>query len=916
MVPFTSQMIDLSLYRQRVGVFNNNRKRRSEKVSNAGNCVPDIGFLSILKFLIFLFIYLYFAICMFGMMVCMLRECKLHSFTINRFHRISEQEHLHSCLTHSKLLSVVLVYFLLKRDLLSYRFFGIYFGIISKLSFQEFSIRRSPVHVSTSRFIIQNLSVMATGCLMWIVSINSALIVIANPSILNPGPGSMTSNSINVTSFNVQGLIPFSQLNEQHPSLDITKLCELNFYLANSKPDILMLNETWLKKAISTSEIFPSDYKIFRLDRSPQTHPPDQNNPNKFRKSGGGVLIAIRHNLDIISTKLESTCSAEMLGVTIKFRDGRKIILCSFYRVGTLGIDNHREFCDYIRKVRCRRGVCGIIVAGDLNMPGIDWANFSSSKHVDQLFLDSFSNFGLEQLVSCPTHIRGNILDLVLTDKLQFVSNLEVTDINKPCKSDHFAINFKIRAKVKRIKTSKRNAYNFKRADWVNLNSSLRDIDWERELAGDMEIAWSKFKSILFSKINDHVPIIKIGGQLQPPWFDAETHQLCRKKERLHSIYKNTEDALLQRDRYLKFSKCRKDFKELVSKKLGDSFDDSEDSNLITKKFWSYVKATSKNTRIPEMVHLDDVYKTDRSEQAHLFNNYFQRQFSEPSQYDIPIEDELHDEWLINFEASHVLTILKNLNPNKAIGPDKISGRVLKNCCHVLSIPLSILFQKSYCSGVLPSEWKLANIVPVHKKGSKSDEQNYRPISLTSLVVKVLERIVRDNLMSKCSDMLDGRQHGFLPEKSCSTQLIQFCDSLSLSLNKNIRSDVIYFDFAKAFDSVNHDLILQKLKCFYGINGKLLAFIRNYLKDRWQAVVVDGLVSSSLRVLSGVPQGSILGPSLFVLFINDISIGLSPGTNIMLYADDTKIWREMNDENDFHTMQKDIDYLLGLSEIK
>ena len=179
----------------------------------------------------------------------------------------------------------------------------------------------------------------------------------------------------------------------------------------------------------------------------------------------------------------------------------------------------------------------------------------------------------------------------------------------------------------------------------------------------------------------------------------------------------------------------------------------------------------------------------------------------------------------------------------------------------------------------------------MHKKGSKTEVQNYRPISLTSLVVKFMERIIRDELMLKCGDLIDHRQHGFLPEKSCCTPLTQFCDSLSLSLNKNIRSDVVYFDFAKAFDSVNHDLILHKLKYSYQIDEKFLAFITNYLSDRWQSVVVHGSTSSRLQVLSGVPQGSILGPSLFVLFINDISNGLSPGTNIMLYADDTKIWR-------------------------
>ena len=204
----------------------------------------------------------------------------------------------------------------------------------------------------------------------------------------------------------------------------------------------------------------------------------------------------------------------------------------------------------------------------------------------------------------------------------------------------------------------------------------------------------------------------------------------------------------------------------------------------------------------------------------------------------------------------------------------------------------------------------MAHVVPVHKKGSKANVQNYRPISLTSLVMKSMEKIIRDELMFRCNAFLDDRQHGFLPGKSCCIQLIGFCDSLAISLNKNIRSDVIYFDFAKAFDSVNHDLILKKLKSTFNIDGFMLGFLKNYLKDRKQSVVLGNSISSALPVLSGVPQGSIIGPSLFVLFINDIGSGLTDGTNVCLYADDTKIWREIVHENDHLILQKDIDYLM------
>ena len=143
--------------------------------------------------------------------------------------------------------------------------------------------------------------------------------------------------------------------------------------------------------------------------------------------------------------------------------------------------------------------------------------------------------------------------------------------------------------------------------------------------------------------------------------------------------------------------------------------------------------------------------------------------------------------------------------------------------------------------------------------------------------------------------------------------MVDFCDSLALSLNDKIRTDIIYFDFAKAFDSVNHDIMLSKLKNQFGIDGKLLRFFVEYLKDRFQRVTINNEQSSDLRVNSGVPQGSILGPLLFILFLNDIAIGLTDGTSITYYADDTKIWRRIYKMDDHYILQGDIDKLLNWS---
>jgi hypothetical protein len=175
--------------------------------------------------------------------------------------------------------------------------------------------------------------------------------------------------------------------------------------------------------------------------------------------------------------------------------------------------------------------------------------------------------------------------------------------------------------------------------------------------------------------------------------------------------------------------------------------------------------------------------------------------------------------------------------------------------------------------------------------------------------MKTFERLLKVKLLLLTSEHLDDIQHGFLSQKSCATNLATFCDNIALSLDECLRTDVIYFDFAKAFDSVNHDILLYKLKHYYNIDGRLLKFIKNYLSDREQQVVIGNSTSSRRPVLSGVPQGSILGPILFVLFINDLPNGLSPGTNASMYADDTKISRTIRTENDHAALQSDVDYL-------
>ena len=211
----------------------------------------------------------------------------------------------------------------------------------------------------------------------------------------------------------------------------------------------------------------------------------------------------------------------------------------------------------------------------------------------------------------------------------------------------------------------------------------------------------------------------------------------------------------------------------------------------------------------------------------------------------------------------------------------------------------------SLTTGRLPIEWKHANVIPINKKDCVEPVTNYHPISLVPKISKVLERYVFNNIYPFVRALINNVQHGFLRDRSCITQLLGVLHDIGKNLDRNKQVDVLYLDFSKAFDSVDHDILLHKLQ-MQGINGTLLRWFENYLNDRWQRVVIEGAASAWSPVTSGVPQGSILRPLLFVIFINDLPDNVSPSTNSALYADDSKLYREIKSVEDCQFLQDDL----------
>ena len=277
------------------------------------------------------------------------------------------------------------------------------------------------------------------------------------------------------------------------------------------------------------------------------------------------------------------------------------------------------------------------------------------------------------------------------------------------------------------------------------------------------------------------------------------------------------------------------------------------------KRFWTFIKHRRSDGRQIPPLKSDGTLHSEPTEKADILNGQFQKAFSEKtsiSNEEFQIQCKMTGTFNtikdINITENGVHKLLKNLNPNKAAGPDNITPRVLKELATHIAPILTIIFRCSYQTSEVPDIWKSANICPVYKKGKKYDPINYRPVSLTCVSCKLMEHIITSHMMSHAStqNIMYPLQHGFQRVLSCESQLIEFIDDVTKNLDQGKQTDCLIMDFSKAFDKVSHSLIIHKLK-HYGITGKTNEWIKNFLRDRTQSVVVEGETSTSIPVESG-----------------------------------------------------------------
>ena len=635
--------------------------------------------------------------------------------------------------------------------------------------------------------------------------------------------------------------------------------------------------------------------------------------------TGRGVCVFYKNHLNI--TKNEKVSALYKPSIFFNVNNFSKQINIGLVYRSPSNVEKENKKLNYQLNFATKK-LKNLYIFGDFNHPYIDWEhNYckKSEDHCDSLFLYEVNNLNLNQLIQKPTHFKPNckdsLIDLILTKYPDSIMNIRH---NPPIgKSHHQVLTACIRTdgsfvnnNVKNVKILKPN---FEKADYHGINNYFREQDWNKLLfEKNVNESWDLIKEKLHHAQLTYVPNKVINTnkkRLNPVPIDDTLHFLLKNKRYLFKRYKKYKSTTNFLDYNLARNKvsCRiRLMKRTKENKI------AKEIKQNPKAFYQYIASkTVKKEGVYELVNKEGKLTSDDEEKCILINDFFSSVFTQEDVTNVPIykcEKDINTPLENCIISLHDMELaLNNLNPNKSPGPDNFHPKFLKLSSKTLALPFTLLFNKTLSEGCIPEEWKTAEVRPIFKKGDKTQPGNYRPVSLTSVICKLFESFIKKSLNEHLvnNDLLSSEQFGFVSGRNTITQLLVTINDWMSDLDNNIPVDACYMDFRKAFDAVPHQRLLSKLKG-YNISGPILNWISSFLSDRKQFVKLNNSVSNSLNVTSGVPQGSVLGPTLFIYFINDLP-NVVKNSKVKIFADDTKVYNSINNYEDVNSLQSSID---------